>query len=168
MDESQWRTLMVASGLVVRRGRTPAGDRLLLVRQCRASGERWECPGGGQEPGEPLERTAAREVDEEAGVPVSAGVLVCSYLLVRPHRRRNSLGAFFVAEATDPSVDPVTRVPEEITDVAYVDPLALPAEEIGPVTSVVIERWWPHRRDEWTTPFHVTVERTADGYRRLV
>lgn len=156
---------MVASGLVVRRGRAPDADQLLLVRQCRASGERWECPGGSQEPGEQLEQTAAREVDEEAGIAVTPGVLVCTYLLIRPHLRRNSLGAFFVAECADPSVEPETRVPDEIAEAAYVDPTALPADQVGPVTSVVIERWWPHRRDEWATPFHVAVERTANGYR---
>jgi 8-oxo-dGTP pyrophosphatase MutT (NUDIX family) len=158
----------VASGLVVRRGRTPDDDRLLLVRQCRASGERWEAPGGSQEPGERLEQTAAREVDEEAGIAVTPGVLVCSYLLIRPHLRRNSLGAFFVAKCADPAVEPHTRVPDEIVEAAYVDPVAMPVEQIGPVTSVVIERWWPHRRQAWTTPFHVTVERTSDGYQRLV
>ncbi|GAA1678132.1 NUDIX hydrolase [Fodinicola feengrottensis] len=159
---------MVASGLVLRRGRTPEQDRLLLVRQSRASGERWECPGGGQEPGELLEQTVVREVDEEAGIQTVAGPLVCSYLLVRPSVRRNSVGAFFVAEPVDDGVDPLTRVPDEITEAAYLDPADVPAEQLGPVTSVVIARWWPHRRGQPPEPFHVAVQRIDSGYRRLV
>ncbi len=158
---------MVASGLVVRRGRRPEDDRLLFVRQNRASGERWECPGGGQEPGELLEQTVVREVAEEAGIEVIAGPLVCSYLLVRPFVRRNSVGAFFVAEPVDGGADPVTWVPDEIAEAAYLRPSQVPVDQLGPVTSMVIDRWWPHRRGQSPEPFHVAVQRTDSGYRRL-
>jgi ADP-ribose pyrophosphatase YjhB (NUDIX family) len=122
---------------------------------------------GTAEPGELLEQTVVREVAEEGGVEVTAGPLVCSYLLIRPSVRRNSIGAFFVASPVDEAVDPRTQVPDEITEAAYLDPGTLPADLLGPVTSEVIARWWPHRRGTPPEPFHVAVQRTDAGYRRL-
>jgi hypothetical protein len=58
-------------------------------------------------------------------------------------------------------------VPAEIAEAAYLDPATVPAERLGPVTSVVIARWWPHRRAAVADPFHVAVQRTDAGYRRL-
>ena len=42
--------------------------RILLVRQTYAHG--WILPGGGVEFGELLERSLARELDEEAGIAI--------------------------------------------------------------------------------------------------
>lgn len=42
-------------------------DRVLLIRHAGSS-EKWGHPGGGHEPGETMEATAQREVQEETGV----------------------------------------------------------------------------------------------------
>jgi 8-oxo-dGTP diphosphatase len=162
--DRRWRTFPGAGALVVRRTSDPARDRLLMVRQQRAGGVRWEVPAGNQEGTESFEEVAAREVAEECGIEVTVGRLVCTYLLVRPTVHRSGLGAFFLAEPLDPAAEPQTRVPEEIMATGYVDPLALPPAELGPVTRIVVERWWPRRRDRVDRPFHVAVRRTADGY----
>jgi 8-oxo-dGTP diphosphatase len=159
-----WRTFPAAGALVVQFGDEPTGDRLLMVQQARAGGVRWEIPGGNQEAGESFEQVAAREVAEECGLAVSVGALVCTYLLVRTSVQRSGLGAFFVAVPDDPHAEPRTEVPDEILVAEYVDPLAIPVAELGPVTRVVVERWWPHRAAPVERPFHVAVERTDDGY----
>jgi 8-oxo-dGTP diphosphatase len=162
--ERPWRSFPAAGALVVRRAADPADDRLLMVRQARAGGVRWEVPGGNQEDGESFEEVAAREVAEECGVTVTVGDLVCTYLLDRPSVQRSGIGAFFVADAHDPAVEPRTRVPEEILATAYVDPMAIPPAELGPVTRIVVDRWWPDRRAPVGPPFHVAVRRTGAGY----
>jgi 8-oxo-dGTP pyrophosphatase MutT (NUDIX family) len=159
------RTVPGGGGIVMRPGATPDADCLLMVRQVRAHGVRWEIPGGNQEPAETLEQTAAREVAEECGILVDVGALVCTYLLVRSTRL--ALGAYFLATALDPGGEPRTTVPDEILEAAYVDPAALDPESVGPVTREVIAQWWPVRRAETSAPFHVAVGRTPGGYRRL-
>jgi 8-oxo-dGTP diphosphatase len=163
-SERRWRTFPAAGALVVRFGATAADDRLLMVQQARAGGVRWEIPGGNQEDGESFEQVAVREVAEECGLAVSVGQLVCTYLLVRTSVQRSGLGAFFVGVPLDPSAEPKTEVPDEILAATYVDPLAIPVAELGPVTRIVIERWWPRRAEPVGRPFHVAVERTDDGY----
>jgi ADP-ribose pyrophosphatase YjhB (NUDIX family) len=159
-----WRTFPAAGALVVRLGAAPDGDRLLMVRQARAGGVRWEVPGGNQESAESFEEVAIREVAEECGLAVTIGELVATYLLVRPSVRRSGLGAFFLATADDPAAEPRTRVPEEILEAAYVDPRTIPADELGPVTAIVVARWWPRRREPVGPPFHVAVRRTGSRY----
>jgi 8-oxo-dGTP pyrophosphatase MutT (NUDIX family) len=149
---------------VVRRGADPADDLLLMVQQARAGGVRWEVPGGNQEDGESFEEVAAREVAEECGVTVTIGDLVCTYLLDRPSVQRSGIGAFFVGWAADPAAEPRTQVPEEILAAAYVDPLTVPPADLGPVTRIVVELWWPRRRAPVEVPFHVAVRRTPAGY----
>jgi ADP-ribose pyrophosphatase YjhB (NUDIX family) len=162
--DRSWRTFPAAGALVVRRGPVPADDRLLMVRQARAGGVRWEVPGGNQEDGESFEEVAAREVAEECGVEITVGRLLCTYLLVRPAVQRTGIGVYFLAVAADPAAEPRTQVPEEILEAAYLDPLAVPPDELGPVTGIVVRRWWRHRRGRPERPFHVAVRRTADGY----
>jgi ADP-ribose pyrophosphatase YjhB (NUDIX family) len=159
-----WRTFPAAGALVVRLGADPAADRLLMVRQARAGGIRWEVPGGNQESAESFEEVAAREVAEECGLAVTIGDLVATYLLVRPSVRRSGLGAFFLATADDPAAEPRTRVPEEILEAAYLDPRTVPPDELGPVTGIIVARWWPRRREPVRSPFHVAMRRTAGGY----
>ncbi|HEY0358537.1 MAG TPA: NUDIX hydrolase [Mycobacteriales bacterium] len=162
-----WRTFPAAGALVVRPGAEPGGDLLLMVRQARAGGVRWEVPGGNQEAAESFEEVAAREVAEECGLAVTVSELVATYLLVRPSVRRSGLGAFFAATADDPAAEPRTQVPDEILETAYLDPLTIPPDELGPVTGIVVARWWPRRREAAGTPFHVAVRRAGNRYVEL-
>jgi 8-oxo-dGTP pyrophosphatase MutT (NUDIX family) len=151
------RTSVGAAGLVVRH------DALLMVRQKRATGTRWEVPGGGQEPGETLEQAVARELYEEAGITAVAGPLVCTYSSFRLYRGSIVIGAFYLASERDQMTRPVPQQDEEIIEAAFVDPLSLPEDELGPLSGAVLRRWWP-RRHEAEPTFHVELWRTETGY----
>jgi 8-oxo-dGTP diphosphatase len=151
------RTSVGASALVLR------GDELLMVRQVRRTGVRWEVPGGGQEAGETLEETAARETAEEAGVGIVVEGLVCTYSSVRLHAGTIVLGAFYVARPTDPDVVPRPQIEEGITEAAWVDPSKLDEDELGPLTRRTLLRWWSLRSDP-PAPFHVELWRDRTGY----
>lgn len=60
-------TRVVARAVIFR------GDRVLLLRRAadqRIAPNNWQCPVGKQDPGEPIEKTLAREVFEETGLTV--------------------------------------------------------------------------------------------------
>jgi 8-oxo-dGTP pyrophosphatase MutT (NUDIX family) len=154
---AETRTTVGAAGLVVR------DDQLLMVRQVRATGTRWEVPGGGQEPGEALEQTVAREVLEEAGIGAIAGTLICTYSSFRLYKNSIVIGAFYLATETGEAVLPVPQEDDGIIEAAFVDPLKLSEDEVGPLSGAVIQRWWP-RRDKPEPVFHVELWRTEDGY----
>lgn len=54
------------------------GDRVLIQQRPEEGllGNLWEFPGGKQEPGETLEETVRREIEEELGIEVSVGELI--------------------------------------------------------------------------------------------
>lgn len=151
------RTTAGAAALVL------SGDRLLLVRQQRRTGVRWEVPGGGQEPGESLEDTAIREVAEEAGVPVGVDRLICTYVSYRVHTGTVVLGGFYLATPLVEEAIPLPQVEDGIVEAAYLDPFQLGDAELGPLTRRVLERWWGHRH-EHAPPFHVELWRDQAGY----
>jgi 8-oxo-dGTP diphosphatase len=138
-------------------------DRLLMVRQERRTGVRWEVPGGGQEAGESLEATAVREAREEAGLDVGLDRLVCTYASYRLHTGTVVLGVFYLGSALDPDVVPVPQIDDGIVAARWVDPLSLAEGELGPLTERVLEQWWPVRNQP-TAPFHVELWRTRSGY----
>jgi ADP-ribose pyrophosphatase YjhB (NUDIX family) len=152
------RTTIGAGGLVVR------GESLLMVRQTRATGTRWEVPGGGQEPGESLEETVAREVAEEAAIAVTAVRLICTYASFREPERTAVLGAFFLAVEVDDSAVPTPQTSDGILEAAFLDPAKLEPDELGALSGAVLARWWPRRSEELPT-FHVNVWRSPSGYR---
>ena len=138
-------------------------DRLLMVRQERRTGTRWEVPGGGQEPGESLEEAAVREAQEEAGVAVRLDRLVCTYASYRLHTRTVVLGAFYLGSSMNPAIEPVPQLDDGIVEARFLDPLSLAADEIGPLTRRVLDRWWLGRQQP-AAPFHVELWRNRTGY----
>lgn len=71
-----------ARGLIVHDG------HLALIRVRRRALERWVLPGGGQDAGEPLPRTVARECREELGLNVTVGPLCLVREFVPAHHDR--------------------------------------------------------------------------------
>ena len=141
-----WTTLTTAGALVVDAG------RLLLVRQQRPSGFRWEVPGGYHDPGESLEQCAAREVEEETGVPVEIGALACTWIWQRASNERRNLCAYFAATPRERGLEPRPQTEEGVEDAAFVDPGTVEPDELHPLTRAVLERWWPQRS---AAPFHL-------------
>jgi 8-oxo-dGTP pyrophosphatase MutT (NUDIX family) len=134
-----------------------------MIRQERRTGVRWEVPGGGQEAGESLEEAAVRETREEAGIAVALDRMVCTYASYRLHTGTVVIGAFYLANALDPEVEPVPQLDEGIVEARWVDPLSLAENELGPLTRRVLDRWW-RGRQEPAAPFHVELWRTRTGY----
>jgi 8-oxo-dGTP pyrophosphatase MutT (NUDIX family) len=153
------------------RPRTSAGaaafvlyqDKLLMIRQERRTGMRWEVPGGGQEPGETLEETAVRETQEEAGARIVVERLVCTYASYRLHSGSVVLGAFYLATAVDPTAVLRPQEDDGIVEATWADPRSLDEGEFGPLTQRALSRWWPYRY-EVRAPFHVELWRDRTGY----
>jgi ADP-ribose pyrophosphatase YjhB (NUDIX family) len=144
-----WRTLTAATPLVVHEG------RLLMIRERLPSGLWWSVPGGYADGGESLEEAAAREADEETGVVVSVGPLVCTLVWHYLAKERRNVIAYFEATAVgDPAPRPQTE--EAIETAELVVPTDLPADEIHPQTRAVLDRWWPRRGD--CPPFHLNAD----------
>jgi 8-oxo-dGTP pyrophosphatase MutT (NUDIX family) len=156
-----WRTAPAAAAAVIIA--TEHGDRLLMVRQRRRSAIRWEVPGGSQEPGETLEVTAARELLEEAGVVAAVGGLLASYVVLRPAEQVVMFGGIYRADPVDLTQEPKPQLDDDILEAGYVDPLGLPAAELGPVTRRFVQHWWPSRSVDGP-PLHIRLERTAADY----
>ncbi|NUS74440.1 MAG: NUDIX hydrolase [Corynebacteriales bacterium] len=151
------RTTAGAGVLVLR------NDKLLMVRQARATGMRWEIPAGGQEPGETLEMAAAREAKEETGLTVEPQNLVCTYSSYRIDQGSMVLGAFYRATLTDPDAVAVPQRDDGIVAAEFIDPFVLPEGDISRLTYRLLEQWWPHR-ESVLPPFHLTLTRTTNGY----
>lgn len=178
--DGEWVTELGAAGLVVvpgtgavprtdADGRDESGDRLLLIRQHRYGVRLLEVPGGGQESGETLEETAAREVAEETGVRVDVGDLVGTVLLTLPEARVRVLLAYFRCapagvDLREPDGAFVPQLDEGIDEVRLADPDALDPAALAPLDREVVVRWWPGRHaTSDDLPFHLAATRTEDG-----
>jgi 8-oxo-dGTP pyrophosphatase MutT (NUDIX family) len=148
-----WTTHAAATGLVTNDG------RVLMVRQRRHYGTHWELPGGYGEPGESLEQTTAREVEEETGIEVEVRDLVCTLVWEREHDRRRNVLAFFRARPLDPGRQPRPQLEEDIDDAAYLDPWNLPNGALHPLERPVLERWLASGE----TGFHFVVDVSVDA-----
>jgi 8-oxo-dGTP pyrophosphatase MutT (NUDIX family) len=152
---SDWTTFTAAGALVV-----DGANRVLMVRQRRAYGVHWELPGGYDEAGESLEQTAVREVQEETGMDVDVGDLVCTLVWERPHDMRRNVIAYFLATPLDGNAELRPQIEEDIDAAEWLDPLTH-AAEVHPLHRAIFERWWPARRGGFHV--HVNVAVAADG-----
>jgi 8-oxo-dGTP diphosphatase len=75
------------------------GDRVVLVRR-RNPPHGWALPGGFVDDGEPLERAAAREAEEETGLPVVLLEQFHSYSDPSRDTRRHTISTVFLASAS--------------------------------------------------------------------
>lgn len=113
----------VPDGLVVDRERTSvrvvlqdAAGRVLLFRtvdpQMPETGQWWELPGGGMEPGESVAQTAVREVAEETGLRLDAedvGAPTWFRAATYCRRHRRVLQHEMVVAVRLPEVSPAVR-----------------------------------------------------------
>lgn len=112
-----------AGGLPVRR--FPDGVlRVALVQVVRRSGATWEIAKGKLEPGEPPERAAVREIQEEMGIDVPFRVLrhvgdVRYGFLAPGDEPRLKTIFFYLVEPTAPITAFAPRVAEGITQVGW-------------------------------------------------
>ena len=63
------------------------GDHILLAEHVKRGHRHWLLPGGGVEPGESMEETAAREMLEETGFTVATGRLLIVCEAIEPGGR---------------------------------------------------------------------------------
>jgi len=107
------------------------GGHVLITRRAphmRTFPRAWVCPGGGQDPGEALPETAARELYEEVGIQVSPSTLqpLCLWESVFPTTaeecakegviKGHHLITFFVARLPPTVVMPLLSLQESETD----------------------------------------------------
>ncbi|HEU0152866.1 MAG TPA: NAD(+) diphosphatase [Arenimonas sp.] len=118
------------------------GERLLLGRQASWPAGRWSVLAGFVEPGESLEQAVAREVMEEAGIPV----LECQYAASQPWPFPAALMIGFQAQGLPlaPSVGDELEQARWFTVDALDSAIATGEVKLPPVLS--ISRWLV---DEW-------------------
>lgn len=109
----------VGVGVVVRRG-----EEILLVRRKHHGEGSWSTPGGYLDPGESFEECAARETREETGVEISEAAVVGLTNDLHDDGKHN-VTVWLAAEHAAGEARIVS--PDELTDVGWFSPSALPA-----------------------------------------
>jgi 8-oxo-dGTP diphosphatase len=128
------RTVLVAAGIVIERG------RVLLSRRKEGTHLEglWEFPGGKVEPGEDPRVALARELEEELGIETAVGEIVD----VTFHRYEDVdkavLLLFFEAERTATSKEPLAVDVAEVAwfDAGGLDPAKFPPADVAVLAKV--------------------------------
>ena len=107
-----------------------ADGRLLLVREGYGRG-RWTLPGGYVEPGELPHDAAVREAREEAGITATPVAVVGLYRF--RGERTLDVYVFLCSHEGEAAI----AAPEEIADLAWVDPRNLPTPMTNAVAAAV-------------------------------
>ena len=122
---------------ILSRGVLIHGEHILLCRSIE--GDYYYLPGGHVDPGEPCARACEREIDEEAGLTVSAGqcLLVNELRFTQNGTPKHELTALFhVEHAGDGPADPLTPPPleqrEAHIELVWVPLAAIPDLDLRP------------------------------------
>ncbi|MDY6765879.1 MAG: NUDIX domain-containing protein [Candidatus Nanohaloarchaea archaeon] len=133
-DHVYWRNPKPVAWLLAQHG-----DRYLLVKRAHPPDTgTWDIPGGFLEHGESFPAAAAREFEEECGVPADSDALDLHTTLSFGRADENVVGAVFHAELED-AVDPVPG--DEVSDAQWwrLDQLTASDETVRDVCIPVFE-----------------------------
>ncbi|WP_405058771.1 NUDIX hydrolase [Kribbella sp. NBC_01505] len=136
--------------------------RILMVRHERLGVVRWEVPGGHVEPGETAAEAAARETAEETGVLVTPGRIVADCR----HRWRGRRVDILYYEATPQSAVELRTTEARISEVAWMDPADMTAEDTSPLGWPVVQH--VAARNEAVLHLTASHHRTAAGWEPLI
>lgn len=126
-------------------------NRILLCRMAPDRGVfpgQWALPGGGVEPGEPIEAALHREIAEELGITVASvePLLFKDAFLEKTHGdgTRTPLHMVFLVYRCRPATKRI-QLNEEFSEYAWVDSATLPSLSLNPLTidTLTAAGLWP-------------------------
>ena len=155
MGEVGWATTATAFTLTVQDG------LLLTILHERLGVRGWEVPGGHVDPGESFEEAAARETEEETGVPVTVGSLAATCIHEWAERRQRRVILFFWACPERTPLPPGRMVEEaRIERVEWKRPGSLTTTMTSPFLHPLLARW-----DDLQHPNHDPLFYRAEHHR---